>query len=324
MPPPSPIPKAGPARHAGRSRPNPKVSRLPFRSYILLTVCTLFWGGNTIVGKLAIGHISPMALNLSRWAIAAILISAISVPQLRADWPVLRRNWLLLLAYGAIGYTAFNGFLYTALQYTSAVNGAIEQGGIPVLIFVLNFAFFRIPVSLVQIVGFLISFVGVALTAGHGDLAALLALTLNYGDALLLLAVVAYAIYTVGLRWKPPVHWKSLMAGASLGATLTALPLVFWEASTGNLVAPDLTGWALVAYAALFPSLISQIYYIKGVEGIGANRAGLFINLVSVFGTLLSVTLISEPVQLFHVVALVLVLGGIAIAEWGKPATAGK
>jgi drug/metabolite transporter (DMT)-like permease len=98
-----------------------------------------------------------MVLNFSRWTIALIIICAISVPQLKKDWPALRRNWLLMLAFGAIGYTAFNGFLYTALKYTSAVNGAIEQGGIPVLIFILNFLLFRIPVSAIQIVGFAIA-----------------------------------------------------------------------------------------------------------------------------------------------------------------------
>ncbi len=274
-----------------------------------------------MVGKLAVGHVSPMVLNFSRWLIAVIVICVISVPQIRKDWPLLRKNWLLLLAYGAVGYTAFNGFLYTALKYTSAVNGAIEQGGIPVLIFILNFVLFRIPVSPVQIIGFAISFAGVAVTASHGDPMSLLHLTLNYGDGLLLLAVLAYAIYTIALRWKPPVHWKSLMAGPALGAALTALPLMFWEQTNGDMILPDATGWAIIAYAGLLPSLVSQIFYIKGVEGIGANRAGLFINLVPVFGTLLSLALLGEALQPFHVLALVLVLGGIAIAEWGKPAS---
>ncbi|ATN35327.1 EamA family transporter [Rhizobium sp. ACO-34A] len=295
--------------------------QLLLRAYFFLTVATLLWGGNTMVGKLAVGHVSPMVLNFSRWLIAVIVICAISVPQIRKDWPLLRKNWLLLLAYGAVGYTAFNGFLYTALKYTSAVNGAIEQGGIPVLIFILNFVLFRIPVSLVQIIGFAISFAGVAVTASHGDPMSLLHLTLNYGDGLLLLAVLAYAIYTIALRWKPPVHWKSLMAGPALGAALTALPLMFWEQANGEMILPDTLGWAIIAYAGLLPSLISQIFYIKGVEGIGANRAGLFINLVPVFGTLLSLALLGEALQPFHVLALALVLGGIAIAEWGKPAS---
>lgn len=289
------------------------------RAYFFLTVATLFWGGNTVVGKLAVGHVSPMVLNFSRWAIALLIICAISVPQLKKDWPTLKRNWLLLLGYGAIGYTAFNGFLYTALKYTSAVNGAIEQGGIPVLIFILNFLLFRIPVSAIQILGFAISFVGVALTATRGDLDVLLSLALNFGDALLLLAVAAYAIYTIALRWKPAIHWKSLMAASALGGALTGLPLVLWEEVNGTMILPDVAGWGMIAYAALFPSLISQVFYVLGVEGIGANRAGLFINLVPVFGTLLSLAVIGEAVQPLHLIALSLVLGGIAIAEWGKP-----
>lgn len=293
---------------------------MPVRAYLYLVVTTLFWGGNTAFGKMAVGHISPMMLNLSRWAIAFAVIALISLPQLRKDWPEMRRNWLLLIAYGAIGYTGFAALLYLALKYTSAVNGAIEQGGIPVLIFIINFVFFRIPVSLVQIAGFTISFVGVALTASHGDLATLLELTLNYGDALLLLASLAYAVYTVALRWRPNIHWRSLMTGSAFGAVLSGIPLVFWEAQTGNLIMPDALGLGIVAYAAILPSLISQILYVKGVEVIGANRAGLFINLVPVFGTLLSISMLGESLQLFHIIALILVLGGIAIAEWGKPA----
>lgn len=272
-----------------------------------------------MVGKLAVGHVSPMVLNFSRWSIALIIICSISVPQLKKDWPELKRHWLLLLGYGAIGYTAFNGFLYTALKYTSAVNGAIEQGGIPVLIFILNFLLFRIPVSAVQILGFAISFVGVALTATRGDLDVLLSLALNFGDALLLLAVAAYAIYTIALRWKPAIHWKSLMAASALGGAMTGLPLVLWEEANGTMILPDLAGMGIIAYAALFPSLISQVFYVLGVEGIGANRAGLFINLVPVFGTLLSLAVIGEALQPLHLIALSLVLGGIAIAEWGKP-----
>lgn len=295
---------------------------LPVRAYIYLVITTLLWGGNAVVGKLAVGHISPLTLNFSRWLVAVVVITAISIPQIRKDWPLLKQSWPLLLALGAIGYTGFNAFLYSALQYTSAVNGAIEQGGIPVLIFIINFVFFRIKVTPIQIAGFMISFLGVALTASHGDLASLLTLTLNYGDALMMLAVLAYAIYTVGLRWRPQIHWKSMMAASALGGAIAGFPMVFWEMATSTFIFPDHVGWAAIAFTGLLPSLVSQILYIKGVETIGANRAGLFVNLVPVFGTLLSLLVLRESLQMFHVIALVLVLGGIAIAERGKPKTA--
>ncbi|MBB3442233.1 DMT family transporter [Rhizobium sp. BK379] len=291
-------------------------------AYICLVIATLCWGGNAVAGKLALGHVSPMMLTFLRWFLAVVLIGAISLPQLRKDWPVVRKNLPLLFFYGVIGYTTFNAMLYSAVQYTTAINVAIEQAGIPMLIFLLNFVFFRTGVSLAQVVGFGMTLIGVALTAAHGDLETLLQLSLNRGDGLMLIAVAAYAVYTIFLRWKPVVDWRTLMAVPALGAALTALPLLLWETSRGTVQWPDGEGWAIAVYTAIFASLLAQILYIRGVEEIGANRAGLFINLVPVFGTLLSVALLGETLQLFHMIALVLTLGGIAIAEKGRPKTA--
>ncbi|TIP10358.1 MAG: EamA family transporter, partial [Mesorhizobium sp.] len=75
-------------------------------------------------------------------------------------------------------------------------------------------------------------------------------------------------------------------------------------------------GWAVAFYTALGASVVSQIFYIKGNELIGANRAGLFINLVPIFGTLLSVLIVGEQFQFYQGLALALVLGGIALAEY--------
>lgn len=291
-------------------------------AYAALVVATLCWGGNAVAGKLALGHVSPMMLTFLRWFLAVVLITAISVPQLIRDWPVVRRNLPLLFFYGVIGYTIFNAMLYSAVQYTTAINVAIEQAGIPMLIFLLNFVFFRTGVSPAQVIGFGMTLAGVALTAAHGDLATLLQLSLNRGDGLMLVAVAAYAVYTIFLRWKPPVDWRTLMAIPAFSAMLTSLPLLFWESARGATQWPDQEGWIIAFYTAIFASLLAQILYIKGVEELGANRAGLFINLIPVFGTLLSVALLGEQLQLFHVIALVLALCGIAIAEKGRPRTA--
>lgn len=288
-------------------------------AYFFLVTAALCWGGNAVAGKLAIGHVSPMMLTFLRWFFATAIIFAISVPQLVKDWPIVRKNLPILIFYGIIGYTIFNAALYTAVNYTTAINVTIEQAGIPMLIFLINFILFRTRVSLAQVGGFSLTLVGVALTAAHGDIRSLIHLGVNFGDAIMVIAVVVYAIYTVALRWKPPVDWRTLMAIPALFALLSTTPLLVWEYSRGAAIWPDGRGWTIALYTAVFASLIAQIFYIKGVEHIGANRAGLFINLVPVFGTLLSVAIIGEDLQGFHVLALVLALGGIAIAEYGKP-----
>jgi drug/metabolite transporter (DMT)-like permease len=304
------------ARFSAREDREPALQK---KAYLFLVLATLAWGGNAIAGKMAVGHISPMLLTFWRWFFAVAIIVALSLPEIRRDWPVVRRHLPILAFYGVVGFATFNATLYTALQYTTAINVTIEQSAIPILIFIINFALFRMTVSWAQVGGFSLTAIGVLLTASHGDPASLLQLELNFGDALMIIALVAYAAYTVALRWRPPVHWRTLMAVPALFALLTSAPLVGFELANGTAVWPDGQGWLIAAYTGIFASLLAQVFYVFGVERIGANRAGLFINLVPVFGTLLSVLILGEDLMVFHVAALVLALGGIAIAERGKP-----
>lgn len=289
------------------------------KAYLVLVIATLCWGGNAVAGKMAVGHVSPMVLTFLRWTLAVAAITAISVPQLLRDWPLVRNRLPYFFALGAVGYTCFNAALYTALKYTSAINVAVIQAGIPMVIFAFNFILFRTRILAGQIVGFFLTMAGVGLLASHGDLLSLLKLEMNVGDAIMLLAVLSYAIYTVMLRWKPPINWRSLMAIPAMAAMLSSVPLMWWEVAQETAVWPDLKGWVIAAYTALFASLIAQIFFILGVERIGPNRAGLFINLIPVFGTFLSVLILGETLHPYQVIALLLTLGGIAVAERKKP-----
>ncbi|MCO5064733.1 MAG: DMT family transporter [Rhizobiaceae bacterium] len=285
------------------------------RAYIYLLLTTLFWGGNVIAGKLAVGHISPMLLTAGRWGLAFLLMLAIGFHNLKRDWPLIKQHWMLLAMLGILGFALFNVALYTALEFTSALNVSIEQAAIPMLIFLLNFLFFRTRASWGQIAGLLVTLLGVALTASHGELRRLLALDLNFGDAIMLVSILVYAGYTVMLRYRPNIHWHSLMIALSGAAFVGSLPFAVAEFASGSGVLPDTRGWSLLLYAVIFPSLLAQVLYVKGIELIGANRAGLFINLVPVFGAVLSILLLGEAFHLYHAVALALVFGGIALAE---------
>jgi drug/metabolite transporter (DMT)-like permease len=284
-------------------------------AYVFLLTTALLWGGNAVAGKFAVGHISPMLLTLLRWLLAFLFISAFSLKRVRRDWEQLRPNLPMLAALGAFGFTFFNMALYSALNYTSAINVTIEQAGIPMVIFLANLLLFGTRVRPGQVFGFSLSLIGVALTAGHGSFTRLASLDVNFGDALMLLAVLLYSGYTVALRFRPSINWQSLMTVMTFFAFVTAIPFTIWEWQNGTMDPPDLTGTIVVLYTAVFPSLAAQVLFIKGVEYIGANRAGLFINAVPIFGTLLAVALLGEDFQIYHGIALVLVLGGIWIAE---------
>lgn len=285
------------------------------KAYLLLFLTTLFWAGNAVAGKLAVGHVSPMILSTIRWALASLLLAPFAVSHLRHDWPRVRASFPVLAALGIGGLAIFNIFFYLALTHTSAINVSIEQASIPMVIFLANFVFFSTRVSWAQLLGLALSVIGVALTASHGDLTRLFALDVNRGDALMLVAVLAYAFYSVMLRFKPAIHWITLMFVMSVLATLASVPFALWELSGDSAIWPDLTGWAIIAYTAIFASLMAQVFYLRGVEFIGPNRAGVFINLVPVFGTVLSIAVLRETLYLYHVIAIVLVFGGIWLAE---------
>ncbi len=285
------------------------------KAYLLLLLTTLFWGGNAIAGKLAVGHISPMLLTSGRWALALAIIGAIGWRQFAADWHLVRRNLPLLCLLGAIGFTLFNVALYSALIYTSAINVSVEQAGIAMLIFLFNFLFFRTQVSGLQMVGLFMSVIGIVLTASHGEPARLLELDVNFGDALMIIGLIVYSAYTVLLRRKPPIAWQSMMIILCASAVVSSLPFTIAEFALGSGILPDTQGWLILAYVVIFPSILSQIFYIRGVELIGGNRAGLFINLVPIFGTLLSILILGEEFHAYHAFALALVFGGIWLAE---------
>jgi drug/metabolite transporter (DMT)-like permease len=285
------------------------------QAYLLLLLTTLFWGGNAIAGKLAVGHISPMLLTAARWGIAVAILGLLGRRHFARDWTAIRAQLPLLTCLGAFGFSIFNVALYSALNYTSAINVSIEQAVIPMLIFILNFLVFRLSASAGQIVGFLLSVAGVALTASHGEPLRLLLLDVNLGDALMVIGVVVYSGYTVALRGKPDIHWQSLMIVLTGAAFVATLPFVVAEFAWGAGMPPDGRGWAIIAYTAIFPSILAQIFYIRGVELIGGNRAGLFINLVPVFGTVLSILILGEDFHGYHAVAMVMVMGGIWLAE---------
>lgn len=289
-------------------------------AYVMLTLTTLFWGANAVAGRMAAGHVSPGVLTLLRWLIALIVLLAISWPRLRADWPKLRRALPHLIMLGGLGFAGFNILLYSALNHTTAINAAIAQGGMPVVIFLLNFLIFRLRPGILQIVGLVLGLCGVAMVAAQGNIANLAALQINRGDGLLMLAVLVYASYTVALRVKPAaLHWQSTMTGMSAGALIATVPFALWEAQSGGLLMPDAMGWGVILFAAIFPSIFSQSLFIRGNELIGGNSAGLFINLVPIWGTLLAVIVLGETFELWQAIALGLIFGGIALAERFKP-----
>jgi drug/metabolite transporter (DMT)-like permease len=170
-------------------------------------------------------------------------------------------------------------------------------------------------ISWLQIAGVLITMLGVVVVATRGAPLSILEIHLNEGDLFMLAACVLYAFYTVALQNRPPMPAAGFFTLLALIAAITSLPLVIFEACSVGLAVPSYKGFVLTAYVAIFPSCLAQLFLLRGVDLIGPARAGVFMNLIPVFAAILAVALIGEPFAAFHAVALVLVIGGILLAQ---------
>jgi drug/metabolite transporter (DMT)-like permease len=288
------------------------------QAYLLLALTALFWGGNAVAGRVAVGQISPMALTCLRWVVVVAILVPVLGREVLAEWPKLRPHIGSIVLMGALGFTAFNALFYAAAHHTSAVNLTIFQGAIPVLVLLGAVLFLGARIRLLQVLGMVVTMIGVAVVAVKGDLAILRTLALNIGDVWMLVACVLYAGYTLGLRRRPAVPAFVFFTALAVVAFLTSLPLLAVEIASGAVRWPTAKGWAVLLYVGLFPSLLAQIFFMRGVELIGPARAGLFVNLVPVFGAFLAVLLLGEPFAAYHAAGLALVLGGIWLAERKK------
>ena len=268
--------------------------------YLLLTLTALVWGGNAVAGKLAAGHVSPFLLVFLRWTFACVVLLPFAWIHLRKDADVIKQNLLYLFLMGATGFAVFNNLMYLSLNYTTAINVAIEQASMPLIVFALNYILYRTGITFFQILGFSLTLLGVAITVTRGNLFSIVDLNLNIGDLLMICAVGFYGVYSAFLGKKPTMHLFSFLFVLGISAFMTSIPFAAYEYASGTMLWPDYQGWGVVVYAALFPSLVSQLFWVMGLERIGSNRGGIFINLVPIFGALLAVVILGEQFQIFH------------------------
>ncbi len=287
------------------------------RAYLLLTMTTFFWGCNSVLARIAVGEVSPMLIVSLRW-LGVMILFVFAWRVICREWGKLRPHLLVLFLMGALGLSAFNALFYLAAHTTTALNIGIIQGIVPVFLLVGAWFLYRVPVSLLQGLGAIITIFGVCIVASAGDLEKLASLSINQGDYFLLFGCVLYSGYALVLRRFADVSAVSLFAVVSVAAFIASLPLSLAELYLGSFQWPTRKGWIVMILITLLPSFLAQVFFIRGVKELGAGRAGIFVNLVPVFSSILAVSVLGEPFRVYHAVALILVIGGIGLAESKK------
>lgn len=283
-------------------------------AYFLLALTTLFWAGNFVLARAFSVEIPPITMAFIRWSTALLILSPFVVLNLWRYRQLIKQKWPLFILLGALSVAGFNTLAYIGLQSTTAMNGTLLQSTMPIMILLLGSLFLGDKANARQWLGVSISLLGVLLLIAKADLSLLLALEFTVGDIWVVCAMMVWGTYSLTLRWRPEMpgfafFCITLVVGVMLLAPLSALemqgqPAIEWH--------NDL--YYLIAYLAVFPSILAYLFWNYGVARLGAQKAGLFIHLVPFWGMILSVFFLNETIQSFHLWGITLIFVGIYLA----------
>jgi drug/metabolite transporter (DMT)-like permease len=289
------------------------VSQSRLKAYALLSLASAAWAGNMVLGRAVRAEIPPIGMAFWRWAVASVVAGPFLLPVLVRNAAVARREWRLIVLLALLGMTLFHTLVYLAVHTTTAINATLILSVSPIIIPTASRVILGRPQTSRELTGAVLSALGVVIIVARGDLAVLRQLAFTRGDLLMLGATAAWSLYSVLLRRKPIDLEPGALLGACMAlAALLLLPLYLWELSTGQSVPLTLNSLLVIGYLVLGPSLLAYYCYNRGVAEVGPVQAGLSINLIPVFTTVLALSFLNEQLHGFHVLGILV----IAVGSW--------
>lgn len=288
--------------------------------YIFLVLAVLFWSGNFIFGRLVSQSIEPMQLSFFRWFFVMVLLLPYMLINYKNILKVFKKDYLMIIIFGALGISGFNTFLYYGLQTTTATNALLINSSTPIFIVVLSALILKSNITKIQFMGVLISTLGVLYLILKGEINHIFELKFTVGDLWIIAACVDWALYSVLLRYKPKE--LSSIEFFSVTAFIGTLILMFVYLYQGygidvSFLANNDVLYSLI-YIVIFPSILSFYFWNIATFEVGANKAGQFTHLMPIFGAFLAYIFLDEVLQNYHIMGMFLIGTGIYLSIFLK------
>jgi len=277
-------------------------------AYPLLAI--FIWAGNTVITKMSAGAIFPAEIGFYRWLLAGILFTPFMLKPVIAHWPLIRPNLGKIFVLGVLGMAVYQSLAYFAAALTSATNMGIILSLMPLMSLAMAIVSLGQRLTAGALAGAVLSFAGV-LVVSSGSLGALLEHGVNLGDAMMLVATLAYAIYSTLLKkWQLRLPPLVLLYLQVLVAVVVLFPLFVASPKIG----PTLQNIPLVLYACLLASMLAPLAWMQAVVRLGPSRTTLFFNLLPLITALIAAVVLHEQLAFYHLVGGVLTLGGVVLS----------
>ena len=286
-------------------------------AYLLLIFTTIFWSGNFIVGKAAsLYQIPPFSLNFYRWFFAGLILLPFTFKELINKKNYIFQNIGFFIILGISSITIFNSIVYYSLYYTQVISGVLMISTIPVWIIFIASILNIEKTNVFQIIGVGLSLIGVIFIITKADLNLIKNLDFNKGDLSMIVAMFAWAVYSALLKKKKyEISQLALLQVVIILGLIFLIPIYFIEMNLGHLIVLELPFYLTLSYVVIFPGLLSFFFWIKGISIIGANRAGVFLHLMPIFGAIMAMIIFDEKFMYYHLLGAIFILAGITLSN---------
>ena len=286
-------------------------------AYILLVLTTLFWSGNFIVGKAASTYnIPPFSLNFYRWLFAGLILLPFTFKEILKKKNYIFNNIGFFIILGITSITIFNSTVYYSLYYMQVISGVLMISTIPVWIMFISSILGIEKTNKFQIFGVVLSLLGVLFIITKSDLNIIKNLAFNRGDLIMAIGMFAWALYSALLKKKSyEISQITLLEVVIITGLIFLIPIYILEMNFGNQIQLGKPFILTLTYVVLFPGLASFFFWIKGIAIIGANRAGVFLHLMPVFGSIMAIILFDEKFMFYHLLGAIFIIGGITLSN---------
>jgi drug/metabolite transporter (DMT)-like permease len=289
-------------------------------AYLILILTTIFWSGNFIVGKAASTfQIPPFSLNFYRWVFAGLILFPFTYKEILNKKKYILENIGFFIILGITSITIFNSIVYYSLYYTQVISGILMISTIPVWIIFISSILNIEKTNIFQIIGVIFSLTGVIFIITKADLNLIKNLDFNKGDLSMVVAMFSWAVYSALLKSKKyEISQFALLQVVIITGLIFLIPIYFIEMYLGHLIVLGKPFILTLTYVVLFPGLAAFFFWIKGISLIGANRAGVFLHLMPIFGAAMAMIIFDEKFMYYHIFGAIFIVAGIALSNKKK------
>ncbi len=288
-----------------------------YLAYLFLVFAALFWSGNFIVGKFAtLFGIPPLTLNVFRWISVWFILIPFTYKEILNNYTYIKKNWFVISFMGLITISTFNSVVYFALNYTQVINAVLMLAAIPAATIVLSSLMKIEKTNIFQIIGLLLSIIGIGWIISNGDLQKIISLSFNKGDLWMLVCVITWSLYSTLLKKnKFKLSQFALIQLMVTAGILFLIPQFFYEQSIGLELNFNKAFFLILFYVVMFPAIAAYYCWQKGIEIIGPNRSSMFIQLMPLFSAIMAIIIFNEKFELYHFAGTFFILTGIYLSN---------